>query len=102
MRIRRVEVHPDAKAEFDASQAWYQKRSLRAARRFVAEVDRAIARASESPLSGVGAFIHYRKRVIEHFPFCVFYQDIGDAIWVLAIAHESRTPGYWLDRNWNP
>jgi toxin ParE1/3/4 len=39
-----------------------------------------------------------RKLQIEQFPFSLLYVERADYIWVVAIAHGSRKPGYWKDR----
>ncbi|MBM3289664.1 MAG: type II toxin-antitoxin system RelE/ParE family toxin [Candidatus Hydrogenedentes bacterium] len=98
MRTRPVEFHPEAEAELDAARAWYQERSPWAAWRLLIEVDRAIARIRENPLAGPRAFVRFRKRVVKHFPFCVYYHLVGESIRVLAVAHDRRNPGYWIGR----
>ena len=37
---------------------------------------------------------------MKHFPYSVIYIVAGDEIQVLAVAHHSRRPGYWLKREW--
>lgn len=32
------------------------------------------------------------------FPYRVVYEDLPDAIYIVAIAHASRKPGYWKSR----
>lgn len=39
-----------------------------------------------------------RRFVMERFPFAIYYADLPLAIWILAFAHTSRKPGYWLRR----
>lgn len=34
----------------------------------------------------------------DQFPFSVIYREHGGAISVVAIMHNSRNPGYWLER----
>ena len=41
--------HPEAQAEYDAALAWYQARSLQAARRFETEVDRVLGLIASGP-----------------------------------------------------
>lgn len=41
----------------------------------------------------------FRKAVmIRRFPFVVFFQDRENEVWVFAVAHSKRRPGYWLRR----
>ena len=39
-----------------------------------------------------------RKRVLARFPYDLFYTFDEDALWILAIAHQKRRPGYWIKR----
>jgi hypothetical protein len=39
-----------------------------------------------------------RKYHLTRFPFTLFYYEQPDFIWILAIAHDSRKPGYWMTR----
>jgi hypothetical protein len=32
------------------------------------------------------------------FPFYIAYVTQGDLIWVLAVAHGNKKPGYWRER----
>ena len=35
---------------------------------------------------------------LKQFPFSLLYIDRADDIWVVAVAHGSRKPGYWKGR----
>jgi len=35
---------------------------------------------------------------MKHFPFLILYSSRPDYIWIVAIAHGSRKPGYWKHR----
>ncbi len=39
-----------------------------------------------------------RKRVLQRFPYDLFYTFDEDALSILAIAHQKRRPGYWIAR----
>lgn len=41
---------------------------------------------------------NYRRVNLRVFPFYVAYVAENDLIWVLAVAHGYRKPGYWSDR----
>lgn len=40
----------------------------------------------------------YRRVNLKVFPFYVAYTVEGDLVWVLAVAHGYRRPGYWKSR----
>jgi hypothetical protein len=39
-----------------------------------------------------------RQKVLHRFPFALIYEIDADEIRVFAVAHHSRRPGYWRDR----
>lgn len=39
-----------------------------------------------------------RKRVLQRFPYDLFYTFDEDMLSILAIAHQKRRPGYWVAR----
>lgn len=36
---------------------------------------------------------------MKRFPYVVFYLNSEDAIDIVAVAHQRRLPGYWLNRD---
>ena len=99
MRASAVRLHTEASAEYDAAFDWYLQRSLDAALRFDAEVDRAFTQIAQAPHRWpVGPF-GTRKFLRQQFPFFWFYRELvtGD-IQIVAVAHTSRRPEYWKRR----
>jgi hypothetical protein len=39
-----------------------------------------------------------RKRLVSGFPFSVLYEIQPDRIYIAAVMHQHRRPGYWLKR----
>lgn len=39
-----------------------------------------------------------RRRVLQGFPYSLFFKVNTDEVVILAVAHHSRRPGYWIDR----
>jgi len=40
----------------------------------------------------------FRACPLKRFPYTIFYIDLDEQIWVGAVAHQSRRPGYWARR----
>ncbi|MEY2341971.1 hypothetical protein AB4090_07650 [Acidithiobacillus sp. IBUN Pt1247-S3] len=38
--------------------------------------------------------------IMKHFPYSIIYTLAAQEIQVLAVAHQSRSPGYWRKRKW--
>ncbi len=93
-----LQFHPEAQAEYEAAWAWYHSRSFQAAARFEAELERVLASVSATP----DAFPKYddahRFALLRRYPYCVVYQAPAAQIYVIAVAHTSRKPGYWQGR----
>ena len=95
----RVEILPEAEAEFREAFLWYFERSALAADAFRTEVldkiDGLERDADIWPKDGDG--IHFR--VLSRFPYTVHYELLGSVATVLAVSHQRRAPGYWSLRN---
>ncbi|MSP63343.1 MAG: hypothetical protein EXR72_23970 [Myxococcales bacterium] len=44
------------------------------------------------------ADLDVRRRVIERFPLTVVYLVRDDTLIIVAVAHQRRRPGYWMQR----
>ena len=74
------------------------ERSLVAGQAFLLELDRVVEQILESPGRWPSALHGTRRIVFPRFPFSVFYRVSGDVIEIIAVAHQSRRPGYWQSR----
>lgn len=93
-----VFFHPEAQAEYDAALAWYQARSASAAARFEAEVDRMLGLIAASPEMFPRYDDEHRFAVLRRYPYSVVYQVQPGQVIVVAVAHSSRSAGYWQGR----
>jgi plasmid stabilization system protein ParE len=71
---------------------------LEAAKRFKAELDRAIGRIAAHP----DQWPQYRRGTrffrLRRFPYLIVYRKREDVIEVVAVAHARRKPSYWKKR----
>jgi toxin ParE1/3/4 len=93
--------HPDARGEYRSAVAWYRDRSRDAATGMIDAIADGLRSIRETPL----AWAHWagtsvRRRVLRRFPYSLFYvvNAPADQVVILAVAHHSRRPGYWIDR----
>jgi len=90
--------HELASAELDEAIAYYDTKTEGLGDRLLAEVRSAVAHIEQYPEGSSVISRGVRRKVLAKFPFDLFYV-IGNAdILILAIAHESRRPGYWRSR----
>jgi toxin ParE1/3/4 len=97
--LKPITYHPEARAEADESAAFYHVREPQAARDFIddlAFVQAEIECAPDRWPFEIGTQI--QRIHFPHFPFTVFYQDDLHEVYILAVAHTSRRPGYWKKR----
>jgi len=65
---------------------------------FVAEVEDAIERARQFPEAYGKIAGNYRHVPTHRFRYAIIYEILHDRIFIWAVAHTSRAPGYWLKR----
>jgi plasmid stabilization system protein ParE len=97
---RRYEFHPEAEKDFlGALQFYLERESSEIAQDFEAELRRCAELLVRHPemAPAVGPK-RLRRLVLNRFPFNLHYAIAGDAIRILAVAHQRRRPGYWTSR----
>lgn len=93
----------EASDELEHAALWYQRQRSGLGLAFLDAVDRAVAMIQRWPdaaplATDLPKELIVRRAPVETFPYRVVYLTTPDAIRVLAIAHESRRPNYWMDR----
>jgi plasmid stabilization system protein ParE len=94
----RVSFHPDAAAEVERAQTWYEERSVFAAAGFLQEFSHSVQRLSAAPERYPAAEHGTRRILLDQYPFSVFYLARREEIFIIAVAHHKRRPGYWAAR----
>lgn len=94
----KLEFHPEAEQEFLESVSRYEAEVLGLGERFDAEVQKASALLLEYPEIGPHIDGELRKLVLDRFPYYLIYFLSSETVYILAVAHERRKPGYWLER----
>ncbi|NOZ00289.1 MAG: type II toxin-antitoxin system RelE/ParE family toxin [Deltaproteobacteria bacterium] len=93
-----IEFHPEALAEARAAKDWYHERSPEIAEGFGRDIAKAIDVISEGPFRWPETSQGVRRYVLRRFPFLIVYKVVDSLIYVIAVAHGRRLPGYWRDR----
>jgi toxin ParE1/3/4 len=98
MSRKRLRIHSEAQREIADAFDRYFAANREVAARFLDEIEssikKVVADPSLYPIFGKKA----RRRVLARFPYSVIFQDKGDVILVVAVAHAKRRPGYWAKR----
>ncbi len=90
--------HPEAKAEFFEATVFYESRRVGLGATFVTEVERAIAFIRSHPDAGAPDRLRRRRVPVPGFPYSVVYRHDSESVLIVAVAHQSRRPGFWRQR----
>jgi plasmid stabilization system protein ParE len=94
---------PEASAELEDAALWYEGQRSGLGLELVQAVDLALEQIAEWPqigrrVAGLRDDVPARRVPVKRFPYHVVYLPWEGAIRILAFAHDSRKPGYWLSR----
>jgi len=96
--VKPVAYHCDADIELVGAAKRYECQRDGLGKRFLRAVHFALAKVQDDP----ERFPVYDRPVrscrVIGFPYRVVYEELPDAIYVVAVAHMSREPGYWKHR----
>jgi plasmid stabilization system protein ParE len=84
-----------ARQELDEAFAYHEQQQPDLGYRFVADVEEALARIRNQPLAWHPLGKNLRRCHLRHFRYGVIYRIRKEQAEILAIAHDSRRPGYW-------
>lgn len=94
----RIEFHPDAEAEFIEEAAHLETKLSGLGNRFINEVERAIHLLQDHTEVGAPIDGTFRRLVLRRFPLSFIYTVEPERVFVVAVAHQRRKPGYWHSR----
>ena len=86
--------HPEARAEMRESFEFYEARLGGLGLRFLSAVEQTVERISTHPEAGAPLASEFRKRIVSGFPYNIIYRVWEDYIYLVAVAHHHRRPGY--------
>jgi hypothetical protein len=93
-----VDFHPAASAEVEDSAANYEGVIGGLGFRFIEEVEHATELLRTYPEIGPEIDPGIRHFVLADFPHSLIHSIEPELVWVLAVAHHKRRPGYWKIR----
>jgi len=99
--MKPVEFHPDAAEEARDAVAYYEAKRPGLGDDFRAELEAALVLIQQSPQMYAIESGAVRLCPLHRFPFSIYYEELTDRIWIAAVAHQRRRPGYWARRRPN-
>jgi len=94
----RLFVHPLARLDLLDAVAWYEEQRPGLGMEMSDQVDAAIGRAADNPLAFAIIEDATRSVLCHRFPYAVFFEVVGDRLFVLAVTHVRRDPIAWRSR----
>ncbi len=94
--------HPEAEEEFLEAIEFYEERENGLGYDFSVEVFTTIRNIVSHPDTWPVVEDDIRRCLTNRFPFCMLYSLEPNAIFIVAVMHQRRRPGYWKDRHKGP
>ncbi len=92
--------HPEAEKEFIKAIQYYEEKERELGLDFSMEVHKSVTRILANPESWTKVSDSIRRILIKRFPFGVLYHydSESDHVFIVAVMHLRREPGYWEKR----
>jgi len=90
--------HEGAEAEVTEALDYYDAKAPGLGDRFLSELKAATKYIEEYPEIAPVIDHGVRAKVLVKFPYSIMYVIEGNALFILAVAHQSKRPAYWADR----
>jgi toxin ParE1/3/4 len=92
--VKKHVFHPEAEREYTEAANYYFKINPDLSVRFYDEIERLILEARTQP----DRFRMFDPPARRHFSDVFPYLDQPDRVWIVAVMHMKRRPGYWRER----
>ncbi len=90
--------HDAADAELSEAVAYYDDKARGLGDLFLAEVKSATQNIEQYPEIAPIINLGVRAKLLVRFPYSLMYVIDEKELFIVAVAHQSRRPGYWADR----
>jgi len=91
-------VHPEADEEFAEAVRYYSEISPELGVRFYREMERLFGEICADPERFRKFDPPARRHLSRDFPYAVIFLDNPGYVWIVAVMHTRRRPGYWRAR----
>jgi plasmid stabilization system protein ParE len=93
-----IAFHTDAEEEMRTAAAYYEAQERGLGDQFLDEVGEGLQRIQQFPRLWPTYEGDYRRYLLKHFPYGLIYRIDPEQIFIMAVAHLHRRPGYWRSR----
>jgi len=100
---REIRLELEAEEELRQAARWYDQRRPGLGSEFLSAVAAAFSLLAEqptlgAPVPGVRTDLPTRRVLLRRFPYAIVFLEVDATVRILAIAHQRRRPGYWIER----
>ncbi|MBI5192517.1 MAG: type II toxin-antitoxin system RelE/ParE family toxin [Nitrospirae bacterium] len=96
--MKNIIIHHEAELELWQAIDYYESRCTGLGLDLEREISRIFVNIQEAPNRWPIKQHDTRYRLLNRFPYAVYYLELQDVIWIVAVAHTSRRPYYWRNR----
>jgi plasmid stabilization system protein ParE len=96
--VKRAVFHPGASQEYLQAIEYYAAINPELGEGFDAEIQHMVEEVSRDPQRFFRFHPPAQRALARKFPYSVVYLDQPDRVWIVAVMHASRRPGYWRER----
>ena len=96
--MSKITFHPDVVKEVKSSYIWYQDKAKGLGDDYLTELETSYQAIVELPNIWSKFKKIFRRFLLSKFPFSIIYRFNGNTVFVVAVMHNSRKPGYWIGR----
>ena len=91
-------LHPEADAEFANAVRYYAEVSPELGVRFYREIERLFTDICVDPQRFRKFDPPARRHISRDFPYAAIFIEKPGLVWIVAVMHLNRRPGYWRER----
>ncbi|HAM73795.1 MAG TPA: plasmid stabilization protein [Verrucomicrobiales bacterium] len=96
--MKRAVFHPEASREYLDAIEYHAAIRVELGERFDSEIQRLVDEISRDPQRFLRIHPPVQRALSPEFPYSVVYLDQPDRVWIVAVMHAKRRPGYWKKR----
>lgn len=96
--MKPVVYHPFALEELVQASEYYELKVKGLGERLLDEIETAVNDVTTAPDRWPYFLLNTRRRLLDRFPYMIVYLEDPERIFILAVMHQRRRPGYWKKR----
>jgi len=96
--VKRLIILPFAETDIKETVSYFKEVSDTLDRDFIQEIDASFFEILRNPAAFPIAKYDIRKFVMAKFPFCIYFVDREEALYIISVFHDKRNPRDWQRR----